>query len=266
MSINKAMYTGVNAIMDAFDRNALTPYFSVWAGKDMIFSHNEDDNEQGRVYLMENLIASEQNEHSDILKIKFHPKKEKLFITDKTPAIATLFVRVCDPNYFRNTTGIQPYQQQQQQPNFAMQNLIEKQIEILSGISNRLSLLEEQQEEEEEEDDDFLGKIGAILNNPMVATFISSIMPAIMPALNNTIKPQVAGIRVDPVLFEDNFEEAQEKEMEVQLDRANEIEEALHRLHKHTNDLAGNLTALADLADHNPSQFKMFIAMLVKPA
>ena len=101
MAINKAMYNGVQNIMDAYDRNASTPYYSVWAGRDMVFSYNDDDEEKGRNHLLENLIACEQNEHTDILKIKFHPKKEKSFITDKSPSISTLFVRVCDVNQNR---------------------------------------------------------------------------------------------------------------------------------------------------------------------
>ena len=75
MAINKAMYNGVQSIMDAYDRNSETPYYSVWAGRDMVFSYNDDDIEKGRNHLLENLIACEQNEHTDILKIKFQAIK-----------------------------------------------------------------------------------------------------------------------------------------------------------------------------------------------
>lgn len=260
MAINKAMYTGVNAIMDAFDRNSQTPYYSVWSGKDMIFSYNDDDAEQGRVYLMENLIASEQNEHSDILKIKFHPKKEKLFITDKTPSIATLFVRVCDPNYFK-TQQIQPYNPQ---PNFALQNIIEKQTEVMSSISNRLALLEEAQIEEEEEadEDDTLGKIGTILNHPVVQTFIAAILPSLIPAMGKNLQPQVAGIEQQEVAEMEVYTEPNENLGEI--NEFDSIENSLNRLSKHTNNLAEDLKALADMADNNPAQFKMFLGMLKK--
>lgn len=266
MAINKAMYLGVDAIMQAFDRNAQTPFYSVWAGKDMIFSWNDEDMEQGRVYLMENLIASEQNEHSDILKIKFHPKKEKLYITDKTPSIATLFVRVCDPNYMKG--NMQPYQPA---PNYGMQSLLEKQTEILHGLSSRLQALEDVQMDEEEEDDDqddTLGKIGTILNHPAVQTLIAAIMPAMIPAIKPQPAQQVAGIENDDMVAADPSEFENEIGLidlqDDQGDQYNDIEQSLTRLAQHTTDLAGDLRALADMADNNPSQFKMLLGMLKK--
>jgi len=262
MAINKAMYNGVNAIMDAYDRNAQTPYYSVWAGKDMIFSYNEDDQEAGRIHLLENLIACEQNEHSDILKIKFHPKKEKTFITDRTPAIATLFVRVCDPNYLKGQ--IQPYNPA---PNYGLQNILEKQTEILSGLSNRLSALEEVQMQAEEEADDVeeedtLGKVGAILNHPAIQTILGILIPQIMPAMQPKPQPIVAGVQEDELLQTQNdfdIEAVDHAEINYGL-----IDEALERLSKHTPTLAEDLTALADMADNNPGQFKMLLAMLKK--
>jgi hypothetical protein len=261
MAINKAMYNGVNAIMDAYDRNAQTPYYSVWAGKDMIFSYNEDDQEAGRIHLLENLIACEQNEHSDILKIKFHPKKEKTFITDKSPAIATLFVRVCDPNYLKGQ--IQPYNPA---PNYGLQNILEKQTEILSGLSNRLSALEEVQMRDEEEADeveeDALGKVGAILNHPAIQTILGILLPQIMPAMQPKPQPIVAGVQEQELVQEHNnfdIEAVNHSEINYGL-----IDEALERLSKYTATLAEDLTALADMADNNPGQFKMLLGMLKK--
>jgi hypothetical protein len=271
MAINKAMYTGVTQIMDAFDRNAQVPYYSVWAGKDMIFSYNEDDMDQGRVYLMENLIASEQNEHSDILKIKFHPKKEKTFITDKSPAIATLFVRVCDPNYMRGQVI-----QQSGGMNYGMQSLIERQMEMLNGISSRLTALEEVQEDEEEEDEDstdaLLGRIGNILNHPTVSAIVATILPNILPMIKPQPQPQpmVSGIDDQLEVLDENelvgasdFEQ-EAQYVDLQSDTIEKINLALGRLMAHTNDLGGDLTALADMADNNPAQFKMLLSMLKK--
>jgi len=262
MAINKAMYNGVNQIMDAYDRNAQTPYYTVWAGKDMIFSYNEDDAKQASsIHLMENLIACEQNEHSDILKIKFHPKKEKTFITDKSPAIATLFVRVCDPNYLKGQ--IQPYNPA---PNYGLQNILEKQTEILSGLSNRLSALEEVQMRDEEEADeveeDALGKVGAILNHPAIQTILGILIPQIMPAITPKPQPIVAGVQEQELVQEqNNFDIEEINHTEINY---GQIDDALERLSKHTLTLAEDLTALADMADNNPGQFKMLLGMLKK--
>lgn len=259
MAINKAMYNGVDAIMSAYDRNAQTPYYSVWAGKDMIFSYNEDDIEQGRIHLMENLIACEQNEHSDILKIKFHPKKEKLFITDRTPAIATLFVRVTDPNYLKNQ--IQPYQPQN---NYGMQNILEKQIELMNGINNRLALLEEAQQdvEDEEEEEDKLGQIGALLNNPAIQTILGMLIPAVVPMFKAPVaNTSIAGIPEDKIDFVEDLDlQVDVKQIENLI--TDKLVNALIRLNKHTDNLEESLEKLADMADENPAKYKMLITYL----
>jgi len=266
MAINKAMYNGVNAIMDAYDRNAQTPYYSVWAGKDMIFSYNEDDMEQGRVHLMENLIACEQNEHSDILKIKFHPKKEKLFITDRTPAIATLFVRVTDPNYLKGQ--VQQYQPSQNQ--YAINTLIEKQLELMQGMNNRLALLEEAQQdtedyEEEATEDDVLGKIGALLSNPMVNQLLGLLVPTLAgklmqaaPAINGVPEETLIEDKIDFVEDLDNEDAVKQIENLITDDLVN----SLLRLKKHDQNIAQSLAKLADMADENPGKFKMLITYL----
>jgi hypothetical protein len=274
MAINKAMYNGVNSIMDAHDRNASTPYYSVWAGKDMIFSYNEDDAEAGRLHLLENLMACEQNEHSDILKIKYHPKKEKLFITDKTPSIATLFVRVCEPSYLRGQ--IQPYQQAPQP--YQNNMLFERQMELLNSISSRLTALEEARLEQEEDDDDDngLGKIGLILDHPVVQGLISAVIPAMINSVTkqNTEKPVLNGVPDEEISetmersfdtdIEDNFNDADL--LDLQEERinnvSNSIKDSLERLSKHTDNLPDDLKALANMADNNPAQFKIILKML----
>lgn len=273
MAGNKAMYTGVQQIMDAFDRNAQTPFYSVWSGKDMLFSYNEDDEQKGREFLLENLIASEQNGHSDILKIKFHPKKEKAFITDKTPSIATLFVRVCETEWFRRQNELAPVQSMHSP---AMERMLQQQTEILSGLSNRLAALEEakisEEEEDDEAEDDVLGKVGVILNHPAINALISAFMPAITNAMTNTPQPKVAGTPEESIEEMEEFT-AEEvgaadfveiDEVALQHHTVNQINDALGRLAQHTDSLAADLTALADMADNNPAQFKMLLGMLRK--
>jgi len=254
MAINKAMYNGVQDIMNAFDRNAETPFFSVWAGRDMVFSFNENDMEKGRNHLLENLIACEQNEHTDILKIKFHPKQEKTFITDKTPSVATLFVRVCDVNANRSQLMPMPYNQ----GNDRIGALLEKQTEILSGLHNRLALLENDTNDDDDNfnDDDIndktervLGQINGILGNPAVNMILGLLMPKmgeLLKPLQNTAVTSLAGI----------------ENKEIHEDQVNDIETALLRLNNHVENLGVTLTKLANYADKNPDQFNMLLKMI----
>ena len=245
MAINKAMYNGVQDIMNAYDRNAEVPFYSVWAGRDMVFSYNDEDAEKGRNHLLENLIACEQNEHTDILKIKFHPKKEKTFITDKTPAIATLFVRVCDVN---NRSLMMPMQNNFQNPQ--LMQLFEKQNEILSGLHNRISAIEEPPEDEsdylESESSQLIGRIEGILNNPLLNLMIGFLSPKIqnlMQPNNNNIVTSLSGV-----------EDLNNKQ---QL-----LNDSLERLNLVVDDLPVTLHKLANYADKNKDQFNMLLKML----
>lgn len=244
MAINKAMYNGVQSIIDAYDRNAQTPYYSVWAGRDMVFSYNEDDIEKGRNHLLENLVACEQNEHTDILKIKFHPKKEKYFITDKTPAIATLFVRVCDVN--QNRGQIMPMQNNYQNPQLF--SLLEKQNELISGLHNRIALIEEAPEEEENESETeaVIGRIETLLNHPV----LNLVLGLVAPKISDLMKPQqtvtaLAGI--------DTIENESQQEL---------LTKALDLLNQKVENLPLTLYKLAEYAEKNPSQFNMLVKML----
>ena len=247
MAINKAMYNGVQSIMDAYDRNAETPFYSVWAGRDMVFSYNDDDIEKGRNHLLENLIACEQNEHTDILKIKFHPRKEKTFITDKTPAIATLFVRVCDVN--QNKGQIMPMQNNFQNPQLL--NLLEKQNELISGLHNRISLIEENSEEDPEEEESqteaVIGRIENLLNHPVLNLVLGLVAPKISNLMkpNNNMVTSLAGV--------DNIEVQTDDEILVK---------SLERLSNHVDNLPLTLSKLADYADKNTSNFNMLLKML----
>ena len=95
MAVNNAMITGTRGIMDWFDDNATSPYFSVWSGpKEMNFSYNEDDVDNARALLEKNIAAFEQNGLGSILTLKLHPKKDKAgYITNATPHYASIKFR-----------------------------------------------------------------------------------------------------------------------------------------------------------------------------
>jgi len=165
MAIEKAMVTGTNGIMDWFDRNATSPYYSVWVNrKQLLFSWNDDDMEAGRSKLENDLYAIEQNGVNDLLIIKLHPKKDKAgYITDKTPIYGSL---VCRPselekiNYGMQQMGAVGY-------NSKMDSVLERVLETQNAILTKLNA--EDLEEEEEEDK---GVLGNIMNSPHMQTLL----------------------------------------------------------------------------------------------
>ena len=165
MAIEKAMVTGTAGIMDWFDRNATSPYYSVWVNrKQLLFSWNDDDIDAGRSKLENDLYAIEQNNNNDLLIIKLHPKKDKAgYITDKTPIYGSLVCRASELEkpYSMQPMGAIGY-------NSKMENVLERVLETQNAILTKLNA-EELEEEDEEEDK---GVLGNILQSPQVQTLL----------------------------------------------------------------------------------------------
>lgn len=95
MAVNNAMVTGTRGIMEWYDDNASTPYYSVWSGpKQLNFSWNDDDQDAGRQILEKNISAFEQNGVGSLLTLKLHPTKDKAgYITNVTPHYCSIQFR-----------------------------------------------------------------------------------------------------------------------------------------------------------------------------
>jgi hypothetical protein len=165
MAIEKAMVTGTRGVMEWFDRNSTTPYYSVWVRKQLLFSWNDDDAEAGRSKLEDDLSAIEQNSVSDVLIIKLHPKKEKGgFITDKSPIYASLNFRPSELD--RSMYGMQ--QIGNIGYNSKMENVLERVLETQNAILTKLNA----EELEDEEDEEPKNTIGNLLNSPHVQSLL----------------------------------------------------------------------------------------------
>jgi hypothetical protein len=136
MAIQKAMATGTAKVMDWFDRNSTSPYYSVYeiispTKKDLLFSSNEDSLDNARNILEENISAFEQNGVNTLYALVLHPKKDKSgYITINTPSHAMLKFRPAEEQAI--ITGIQ---QPRESSNYAMMQLMEK----LNAIESRLN-------------------------------------------------------------------------------------------------------------------------------
>jgi hypothetical protein len=165
MALEKAMVTGTRGIMDWFDRNATSPYYSVWVNrKQLLFSWNDDDMEAGRSKLEDDLLAIEQNGNNDLIIIKLHPKKDKAgYITDKTPIYSSIQCRAAElerPNYGMQQMSGMGY-------NSKMENVLERVLETQNAILTKLNA-----EELEEEDEEPKNSIGSLLMQPHIQTLL----------------------------------------------------------------------------------------------
>jgi hypothetical protein len=162
MAINKAMVTGTKGLMDWLDRNAISPYYSVWCGKQLLFSWNDDDKEAGSNKLESDLYAIEQNGVGDLLTVKLHPKKEKGgFITDKTPIYASLNFRPAELER-SNMYGMQPMGS----VNSRLESMLEKMLE------NQAIMMQQDADEDEDIVERPKSGIEALIDSPHVQGLI----------------------------------------------------------------------------------------------
>ena len=192
MAVQKAMTTGTSGVMDWFDRNATSPYYSVCeiispTKKELLFSCNEDSVDNARRILEENISAFEQNGVNTLYALILHPKKDKTgYITMNTPSHAMLKFRPAEleqPVY-----GVGAYTGGGGGNSYAMEKIMDK----LNMLESRLAAAEEFEEIEEKPKTG----IDAMLSNPQVQeALISGLLGMVGGFLQNG-KPMsgVAGI------------------------------------------------------------------------
>jgi hypothetical protein len=172
MAVNKAQATGTRRIMEWFDRNATTPYFSVWSNttpskKELNFGWYEEDLEAGRNKLENDLDALEQNGVNELYTILLHQKKNKDgYITLDTPYYASLKFRAAE----LEQPMIMPMQHiAGMGSNHRLELVLEKMMETQNMILTKLSADEFA---EEEDDDDENDMIGGLMKNPEIQAMI----------------------------------------------------------------------------------------------
>ena len=172
MAVNKAQATGTRRIMEWFDRNATTPYFSVWSNstpskKELNFGWYEEDLEAGRNKLENDLDALEQNGVNELYTILLHQKKNKDgYITLDTPYYASLKFRAAE----LEQPMVMPMQHiAGMSSNHRLESVLEKMMETQNMILTKLSADEF---EEEEDDNDENDMIGGLMKNPEIQAMI----------------------------------------------------------------------------------------------
>lgn len=222
---NDVMFTGVDNILSGFDRynNAV---FSVWKGKDLLFSNNDTDISQARELLHENIAAYAAAGNNDALKIVFHPEPEPKYITNKTAICGTIYVRC---------SAIESIAQYYPAP--PIDNGI---MAKLNAIESRLNALDEEEEEEQGEESQFGGimsGINELSSNPVIMAFLGNLFK--LPG-----QPQaIAGIPTSA-----------------------DFTASMEYLSKVDSDFEADIILLAKMAKDSPAQFKFVVNMLRKTA
>jgi len=197
MAVQKAMTTGTNGVMDWFDRNATSPYYSVCeiispTKKELLFSCNEDSTDNARRILEENISAFEQNGVNTLYALILHPKKDKTgYITINTPSHAMLKFRPAEleqPVY-----GVGAYTGGNGGGNrYEMEKIMEK----LNLLENKMAESESDEEIEEVPQSPINAMLNNLALNPQIQEALISGLLGMVGGFLQSSRPvtSVAGI------------------------------------------------------------------------
>jgi hypothetical protein len=240
---NKAFLTGTDAVMQWFDTNAKTSFWSVNDSKgDILFYYGGNDENEAREHLENNLRMAEQQGVEATLTLRIHPKMPKSGYFEKkdTGMVVT---------HFRPTSFNPISYQSMNQVNGYNSNFMTE-INALRSEIAALKMKQELEEDEEEEEpeENFLS---GLMKSPQIQTMILSQLSNIFAPTQKVT--HVAGI-----------EKPETMANETEIDNEERIYEAVERLKLVDDQLASDLELLCEMAETDKMQFNFLLKMLRK--
>ena len=238
---NKAFLTGTDAVMQWFDTNAKTTFWSVNDAKgDILFYYCGSDENEARDHLENNLRMAEQQGVEATLTLRIHPKMPKSGFFEKKDAGMVV-------THFRPTSFVPTSYQPMNQMGYAQPNLINE----ISSLRSEIAALKMQQDiedddiEDDEEEEHFLA---GFMKNPQIQNMIMQQLSSLLvPSQKVT---HVAGIKTE--------------QMTNEVDNEERIYEAIEKLKLFDDQLAGDLELLCEMAENDKMQFSFLLKMLRK--
>jgi len=242
---NKAFLTGTDAVMQWYDTNAKTNFWSVNDSKgDILFYYSGSDENEAREHLENNLRMAEQQGVEATLTLRIHPKMPKSGYFEKkdTGMVVTHF----RPTSF-NPISYQPMNQMGYpgQPNLMTE---------INALRSEIAALKMQQEIDDHDDDDDEPEenfLSGLMKSPQIQTMILSQLSSLFaPGQKVT---HVAGI-----------EKTETMANETEIENEERIYNAVERLKAVDDQLASDLELLCEMAETDKFQFNFLLKMLRK--
>jgi hypothetical protein len=237
---NNVFLTGTQKVMDWYDLNAKTCFWSIVDTKGSVVFMNADNDENLSRDLLEANIRSAETAGLDCTFIlRIHPKapKEGYYVKGAPEMIITKFRPV---SY--ETSTMQPVNNNQMgYPN----NQLYGELVILKNQMAALQMKKDEEDEEDEEDEDE-GPIIGFFKNPDIQNMIMGYVTAFLQP-NTTKVTNVAGVMDGS-----------------QADQDAKIDAAIETLKQIDANLGDDLILLAQLALNDPGQFNFLIKLLRK--
>lgn len=240
---NKAFLTGTDAVMQWFDTNAKTTFWSVNDAKgDILFYYCGVDENECRDHLENNLRMAEQQGVEATLTLRIHPKMPKSGFFEKKDSGMVV-------THFRPTsfipTSYQPMNQMGYTNSPNLMNEINSLRSEIAALKMQQDIDEDLEEDEEEEEENFLA---GFMKNPQIQNMIMQQLSSLLvPSQKVT---HVAGVNTEIMTNE--------------VDNEERIYEAIEKLKLFDDQLAGDLELLCEMAENDKMQFSFLLKMLRK--
>lgn len=266
---SKSMGEGLEPLLTWYDTNIneTEPIYSIWQGNNLLFSYCENDAEQSRQSLEDNINGLIQNGYNEILTARLHRIPENLrnkfeYVTKSTPTYSTFFFRPC------------PYKKAEYLPyngtDLSEMNLSPQSYLImnkLGAIESRLNAQDEAADYDDDDDDNqeqqqqqpekitIAGVINTALQQPAIQTAIIGMLTNVLNKFMNVGTPQpaqqyqqfIAGI---PGQLTD-----QEKEI---------LFDAINKIKTVRPQIIEDIYSLGNIAINEPGKASMILSMLPK--
>lgn len=239
---NTAGIVGTSEVMDWYDLNASTHFWSVTNSKgQIVFFNVENDENISREKLEANLRAAENKGIEATFTLNIYPKVPKCgYYTKKDEPMVVCIFR---PTAF-NPISYQPMNQMGYtgQPNLMTE---------INALRSEIAALKMQQEIDDQEEDDEPEEnfLSGMLNSPQIQTMILSQLSSLFAPTQKVT--HVAGIE-------------KPETMTNEIDNEERIYEAVERLKLVDDQLASDLELLCEMAETDKFQFNFLLKMLRK--
>jgi len=234
---NNVFLTGSQKVMDWYDQNAKTCFWSITDTKgDIVFYNADNDENVSRDHLEANIKSAEAAGMDCTFILRIHPRAPKggYFVNSSEKMIITKFRPV---SYETNT--MQPVNNMQM--GYASNHLLGELNSLKSQIAALQMKLDDEEEEEDDEPEE--GGIAGFMKNPAIQNMlIQQLTGMFMPTTKVT---NVAGVMDG-----------------AQADQDAKIDEAIETLKQFSPNLGDDLILLSQLALNDPQQFKFLLKML----
>jgi hypothetical protein len=241
---NKAFLTGTDAVMQWFDTNAKTSFWSVNDSKgDILFYYGGNDENEAREHLENNLRMAEQQGVEATLTLRIHPKMPKSGYFEKkdTGMVVTHF----------RPTSFNPISYQSMNQVGAYNSNFMTEINSLRSEIAALKMKQELEEDEEDEEPEEENFLAGIMKSPQVQTMILSQLSSLFAPTQKVT--HVAGI-----------DQMETMTKETEIDNEQRIYDAVERLKLVDQHLASDLELLCEMAETDKMQFNFLLKMLRK--